>query len=247
MPGGVNSPVRAFRAVGGDAALHRAGRGRVPRRRRRQPLRGLRPLVGAADPRPRAPARRRRARGRASRAGRASARRPRSRSSSPSSSATRAVHRDGALRQLGHRGDDERAPAGARVHRPAKIVKFAGCYHGHADLLLVQAGSGVATLGLPDSPGVTPGRGRATRSSRRTTTSPRSSGSSTEHGGRSRRSSSSRSPATWASSRRWTGFLEGLRELTADARRAADLRRGDDRLPRPSAAARRRSTASRPT
>ena len=39
----------------------------------------------------------------------------------------------------------------------AKIVKFAGCYHGHADFLLVQAGSGVATLGLPDSPGVTPG------------------------------------------------------------------------------------------
>jgi glutamate-1-semialdehyde 2,1-aminomutase len=38
-----------------------------------------------------------------------------------------------------------------------KIVKFAGCYHGHADSLLVQAGSGVATLGLPDSPGVTPG------------------------------------------------------------------------------------------
>jgi glutamate-1-semialdehyde 2,1-aminomutase len=38
----------------------------------------------------------------------------------------------------------------------AKILKFAGCYHGHADLLLVQAGSGVATLGLPDSPGVPP-------------------------------------------------------------------------------------------
>ncbi|MGH2562196.1 MAG: glutamate-1-semialdehyde 2,1-aminomutase [Thermomicrobiales bacterium] len=37
----------------------------------------------------------------------------------------------------------------------SKIVKFSGCYHGHADLLLVQAGSGVATLGLPDSPGVT--------------------------------------------------------------------------------------------
>jgi glutamate-1-semialdehyde 2,1-aminomutase len=34
------------------------------------------------------------------------------------------------------------------------IVKFAGCYHGHADAFLVQAGSGVATLGLPDSPGV---------------------------------------------------------------------------------------------
>lgn len=37
------------------------------------------------------------------------------------------------------------------------IVKFAGCYHGHADAFLVSAGSGVATLGLPDSPGVTAG------------------------------------------------------------------------------------------
>ena len=34
------------------------------------------------------------------------------------------------------------------------ILKFAGCYHGHTDALLVQAGSGVATLGIPDSPGV---------------------------------------------------------------------------------------------
>jgi glutamate-1-semialdehyde 2,1-aminomutase len=34
------------------------------------------------------------------------------------------------------------------------IIKFEGCYHGHADALLVRAGSGVATLGLPDSPGV---------------------------------------------------------------------------------------------
>ena len=37
----------------------------------------------------------------------------------------------------------------------AKIVKFAGCYHGHSDALLADAGSGVATLGLPSSPGVT--------------------------------------------------------------------------------------------
>ena len=36
-------------------------------------------------------------------------------------------------------------------------MKFAGCYHGHADALLAQAGSGVATLGLPGSAGVTPG------------------------------------------------------------------------------------------
>ncbi len=39
----------------------------------------------------------------------------------------------------------------------SKIVKFEGCYHGHADMLLVKAGSGVATLGLPDSPGVPAG------------------------------------------------------------------------------------------
>ncbi|HWZ27244.1 MAG TPA: glutamate-1-semialdehyde 2,1-aminomutase [Gemmatimonadales bacterium] len=37
----------------------------------------------------------------------------------------------------------------------SRILKFEGCYHGHADGLLVRAGSGVATLGLPDSPGVT--------------------------------------------------------------------------------------------
>lgn len=38
-----------------------------------------------------------------------------------------------------------------------KIIKFEGCYHGHADSLLVEAGSGVATLGIPGSPGVTSG------------------------------------------------------------------------------------------
>jgi glutamate-1-semialdehyde 2,1-aminomutase len=43
--------------------------------------------------------------------------------------------------------------ARAYTERP-RIIKFAGCYHGHADALLVQAGSGVATLSLPDSPGV---------------------------------------------------------------------------------------------
>ena len=38
--------------------------------------------------------------------------------------------------------------------RRDKVIKFEGCYHGHADMFLVKAGSGVATLGLPDSPGV---------------------------------------------------------------------------------------------
>jgi len=55
----------------------------------------------------------------------------------------------------------EAAMTAVRLARGAtgrsKLVKFAGCYHGHADALLAQAGSGVATLGLPGSAGVTPG------------------------------------------------------------------------------------------
>src|SRR6188474_3469163 len=52
----------------------------------------------------------------------------------------------------------EAAMSAARVARAAtkrdKIIKFAGCYHGHADAFLVQAGSGAMTLGVPTSPGV---------------------------------------------------------------------------------------------
>ncbi len=55
----------------------------------------------------------------------------------------------------------EAAMSAIRLARAAtgrgKVVKFQGAYHGHADMLLVQAGSGAATLGLPDSPGVTRG------------------------------------------------------------------------------------------
>src|SRR5207237_6407920 len=43
-----------------------------------------------------------------------------------------------------------------------RVVKFAGCYHGHGDLLLAEAGSGVAALGLPGSAGVTDGAVRDT-------------------------------------------------------------------------------------
>jgi glutamate-1-semialdehyde 2,1-aminomutase len=46
--------------------------------------------------------------------------------------------------------------ARAATERP-KIIKFAGCYHGHSDSLLANAGSGVMTLGIPSSPGVTEG------------------------------------------------------------------------------------------
>src|SRR5204863_5932538 len=54
----------------------------------------------------------------------------------------------------------EAAMSAIRVARAAtrrdKIIKFEGCYHGHADPFLVQAGSGALTLGTPTSPGVTP-------------------------------------------------------------------------------------------
>lgn len=55
--------------------------------------------------------------------------------------------------------------ARAATGRPA-IVKFAGCYHGHADGFLVKAGSGAATLGSPDSPGVPAGTAADTRIAR---------------------------------------------------------------------------------
>jgi glutamate-1-semialdehyde 2,1-aminomutase len=55
----------------------------------------------------------------------------------------------------------EAAMTAVRLARGAtgrtKILKFAGCYHGHVDALLAEAGSGVATLSIPGTPGVTPG------------------------------------------------------------------------------------------
>ncbi len=55
----------------------------------------------------------------------------------------------------------EATMSAVRVARAATarttIIKFAGAYHGHADMFLVRAGSGAATLGIPDSPGVAPG------------------------------------------------------------------------------------------
>src|SRR5690606_8527200 len=43
-----------------------------------------------------------------------------------------------------------------------KIIKFAGCYHGHSDSFLIQAGSGAVTFGSPNSPGVTEGTAKDT-------------------------------------------------------------------------------------
>ena len=99
------------------------------------------------------------------------------------------------------------------------IVKFAGAYHGHVDGLLAEAGSGLATQGIPASPGVTAAQAAdtvvvpwndreavaAARRRARVRGDPRRAGA--------RR--------TWASSRPRTGFLELLRELRRRRRRAA--------------------------
>jgi glutamate-1-semialdehyde 2,1-aminomutase len=81
------------------------------------------------------------------------------------------------------------------------IVKFAGCYHGHADAFLASAGSGVATFGLPDSAGVT---GAATHDTVwfATTTWLPSRRCSRTSATRSLVSSPRRPPRTWASSLR---------------------------------------------
>ena len=104
-----------------------------------------------------------------------------------------------------------------RVARAAtkrdKIVKFEGCYHGHADSFLVQAGSGAMTLGVPTSPGVPAAAARrhAARALQRSRVG--RSASFAQHRGPDRRaSSSSRSPATWAWCRRATDSSTGLRD-----------------------------------
>ncbi len=93
-----------------------------------------------------------------------------------------------------------------------RIVKFEGCYHGHSDGLLVKAGSGALTLGVPDSAGVPAAIAAAT------TTLPYNDVAALEAcfakaGAKSPASSSSRSPATWAACRRPRASCETLRAL----------------------------------
>ena len=51
---------------------------------------------------------------------------------------------------------------GKGFYRKKKIIKFSGCYHGHSDAFLIQAGSGAVTFGAPNSPGVTQGTAKDT-------------------------------------------------------------------------------------
>ena len=150
IPGGVNSPARAFGAVGGEPLFIERGEGAYLVDVDGNRLDRLRRLVGPADPGA-CPSRGGRRRRSGARQGDELRRADRS-----GSRAGRADHRGGALDragadgQLRHRGDDERDPRWRAVSRAATgSIKFAGCYHGHVDSLLVKAGSGAATHGVP--------------------------------------------------------------------------------------------------
>ena len=154
LPGGVDSPVRAFKSVGASPALHPPRVGRPHRGHRRQPLHRLCDVVGTADSRSCA-ARARQGAGcggqrwyqlRCAKPAGGGARRAR-RALMPSLERVRFVN-----------SGTEAAMSAVRVARAAtgrdRILKFEGCYHGHADAFLVKAGSGALTLGTPTSPGV---------------------------------------------------------------------------------------------
>jgi glutamate-1-semialdehyde 2,1-aminomutase len=154
MPGGVNSPVRAFRAVGGDPVFIASGKGSrvtdVDGASYVDYVMSWGPLIlGHGHPE----------------VVEAVARALETGMSFGASTAGEIELAENVLRavpsmervRLVNSGTEATLSA-IRLARAAtrrdKILKFAGCYHGHADSLLVKAGSGVATLGLPDSPGV---------------------------------------------------------------------------------------------
>ena len=155
IPGGVNSPVRAFGSVGGEPPFLVRGEGSRVYDADGNELHRLRRLLGTADPRPRRSAGHRSRHRR--RPQRHQLRRIHSRRGRPRRSRHRrlSLHGEGSLRQLRNRSDDV-APSAwpARFTERKFIIKFEGCYHGHGDALLVKAGSGVATLGIPGSAGV---------------------------------------------------------------------------------------------
>lgn len=154
LPGGVNSPVRAFRAVGGQPLFIDRGEGAylvdVDGNRYIDYVLSWGPLVlGHAHPRVVAALQAAVERGTSYGA-------PNPYEVELARLVTEMMPNIEVLRFVN--SGTEATMTALRLARAftdrSKIVKFEGNYHGHADMLLVQAGSGVATLGLPDSPGV---------------------------------------------------------------------------------------------
>ncbi|HVG28164.1 MAG TPA: glutamate-1-semialdehyde 2,1-aminomutase [Pyrinomonadaceae bacterium] len=155
MPGGVNSPVRAFRGVGGTPRFIREAKGAtmtdVDGRTYIDYVGSWGPMIlGHADPEVIDALRDALSRGTSYGA-------PTGLEIEIAEEIVEAVPSVEMVRMVN--SGTEATMSALRLARGAtgraKIVKFEGCYHGHGDSLLVKAGSGVATLGLPDSPGVT--------------------------------------------------------------------------------------------
>jgi glutamate-1-semialdehyde 2,1-aminomutase len=154
IPGGVNSPVRAFRGVGGTPRFIRSARGAlmtdVDGRTYIDYVGSWGPMIlGHADPEVIEALHEALARGTSYGA-------PTELEIEVAEEITRAVPSIEMVRMVN--SGTEATMSAIRLARGVtgrnKLVKFEGCYHGHGDSLLVKAGSGVATLGLPDSPGV---------------------------------------------------------------------------------------------
>jgi glutamate-1-semialdehyde 2,1-aminomutase len=154
VPGGVNSPVRAFRAVGGTPRFMTSGQGcwltDADGRRYLDLVCSWGPLIhGHAHPEIIAAITEAASRGTSFGAP----------TSGEVALAEEIIARTGVEQVRLVNSGTEATMSAIRLARGVtgrtKVVKFAGCYHGHVDALLAAAGSGVATLGLPDSPGVT--------------------------------------------------------------------------------------------
>src|ERR671916_251097 len=154
MPGGVNSPVRAFRGVGGTPRFIREARGATMTdedgRTYVDYVGSWGPMIlGHADAEVIEAIREALARGTSYGA-------PTALEVQMAEEIIDAVPSVEMVRMVN--SGTEATMSALRLARGAtgrsKVVKFEGCYHGHGDSFLVKAGSGVATLGLPDSPGV---------------------------------------------------------------------------------------------
>ena len=154
IPGGVNSPVRAWKAVGGAPAVIVRGKGSsiydADGKRYIDLVGSWGPLIlGHAHPEILEAIMRRASKGTTFGA-------PTEEEVELAERVTRLVPSIEKLRLVS--SGTEATMSAIRLARAytgrTKLLKFDGCYHGHADGLLVKAGSGLATLGLPDSPGV---------------------------------------------------------------------------------------------